>query len=143
MAIEIINQQKRIPLKTLPIKKTVQKILKILKVSDANLSIAFVTDQKIKFLNKKFLNRDHTTDVIAFDYARHQKPDTRHKRIDGEIVISVTTAFRNAKRFNTTPKNELALYAIHGILHLLGYNDHSATDKKKMRKKEQELMKQI
>ena len=102
--------------------------------------IVFVTDSQIKSLNKKFLKRRYTTDVLAFDLSSKESP-ARRKNIEGEIIISADTAIKNARIFQTSPHRELVLYIIHGILHLLGFDDHRPTDVKQMRKKEIELMK--
>ena len=112
-------------------------------VAQAQLSVVFVTDRKIKLLNKAFLGHDKTTDVISFDLtddtlSRSKKKNI--KRIEGEIIVSAVTAFNNAKIYKTSPYQELVLYVIHGILHLLGYDDHSTADIKRIRKKEKELM---
>ena len=53
-----------------------------------------------------------------------------------DIVVSADTAIRNAKIYNTTPRQEILLYAIHGILHILGYNDSNPKQRMIMRKKE-------
>lgn len=100
----------------------------------AQLSAVFVTDRKIRSLNKEFLQRDCSTDVLAFDYT------VQHHKLDGEIVISATTAYKNARKFGTSSYEELILYVVHGILHLLGYDDHRAKDTKKMRAREKKLM---
>ena len=121
-----------------------QKVLRHEGVSQAILSIAFVTGSQIQSLNKKFLNRGYLTDVLAFDLsteglARSSRRTIR--QIEGEIVICPATAIKNAAIFKTSPTQELVLYIIHGILHLLGYDDHRPVDIKRMREKEAELMK--
>jgi len=97
-----------------------------------------VTDTQIKALNKRYLNRERATDVLAFDLKEGRCGHGRH--LDGEIVVSAVTARRNAKRFNTTPWHEMILYIAHGILHLIGYDDHAPGKIERMRKKEKEIM---
>jgi len=63
-----------------------------------------------------------------------------HDKIVGEIIISSDTVSRNSKIYQTTPQEELELCLIHGVLHLLGFDDHAASDVKQMRKKEKELL---
>ena len=92
------------------------------------------------------MNRDHTTDVLAFDLSDDTVSYSGKKRIfhlEGEIIISATTAVRNAARFDSTPYNELILYVVHGILHLLGYDDHDPKEKKRMQKKQQDIVKRL
>lgn len=140
MDILIENQQKIIPLNTAILRKIVQKILRHEKISRASLSFVFVTDQKIRSLHKKYLNKDSATDVLTFDFQEETPKGKRLKMLEGDIVISAVTAGKNAKSFKTTPHYEIVLYVAHGILHLLGYDDHSPNDIKKIRAKEQELM---
>ena len=102
------------------------------------MSLVFVTDQKIQSIHKKYLKRNTPTDVITFDLREGRK---RKRVMDGEIVISAQTALRQAKEYGTTPFEELVLYAIHGVLHLLGYDDYSPADIKRMRAQESRLMK--
>ncbi len=58
----------------------------------------------------------------------------------GEIIISAETAQTNSRIYRTTPFQEIELYVIHGVLHLLGYDDHRACDSVRMRRKEKELL---
>ena len=148
--ISVKNLQKRIPLKPKIIVRAAKKILKAEKVSQATLSLVFVTNAKIKSLNKKYLKRDHTTDVLAFDLnsnaftvqkTRHSK--SAKKRISGEIIISTDAAFENSRIFKTSLHKEVLLYVIHGILHLSGYDDHAKNDIEKIRKREKQLLELI
>ena len=110
---------------------------------DARLSLVFVTDRTIQSLNKQFLRRNHSTDVLAFDLRDDARPRQRRKKIkivEGEVIISTTSVYNNSKRFGNPPERELELCVIHGILHLLGYDDHKAADIRRMRAKEKELM---
>ena len=99
----------------------------------------FVSRQKIKSLNKKYLHRQYATDVLAFDL--RSGVEAKQKRLlNGEIIISLDAAKQNHKTFQTSLAQEIVLYVIHGILHLLGYDDHSPADIKRMRRKERELL---
>ncbi len=99
--------------------------------------MSFVNDRKIKELNLKYLGRDNPTDVIAFDLAGQNSKD----KIFADIVISTDRAIDNAGAFNTTPLFEVYLYIIHGVLHILGYDDRTKKDTLVMRKKEADLLK--
>jgi len=106
-------------------------------IERAELSIVFVTDARIKSLNEKYLNQNNPTDVLAFNFLTSKK---NARQISGEIVISVDTAVKHAQIYHTTPYREMLLYVVHGILHLLGYDDHRDSGIRKMRCKEQALM---
>ena len=83
----------------------------------------------MRALNKKYLQHDYVTDVLAFDLG--QTP---------EIIVCPLSAKANAKAYQTSTEREIILYVIHGILHLAGYNDHSLKEKNKMRRMENELL---
>src|SRR3989338_716106 len=130
MEIAVKNLQSTVRLKTLPIVQIIKRILRQEGVAQASLSFVFVTNQKIKALNKKYLGRNYATDVLSFDLRE------RPKAMSAEIVISVDAAKHNCKVFKTTLGEEIVLYIIHGLLHLLGYDDGTKKDIAKMRKKE-------
>ena len=113
-------------------------------VQQAFLSIVFVSNQKIKSLNKKYLSRDYATDVLAFDSNDQVRTKTSARRkprsVSGDVIISTDAAKKNARLYGVSPSQELALYIIHGILHLLGYDDHKAADIQRMRRKEQKIL---
>jgi len=128
--------QKKIPIRLPQIKRAVKVILKEKNISQGELSLVFVTGERIKSFNKKFLHRNYSTDVLAFERQGKRKQG----EIRGDIVISIDTARKNAQRFKTSLAYEIVLYVVHGILHLLGFDDHKPTDIKKMRREEQKLM---
>ena len=120
------------------------------KSAKREVNVYLTEDREIRQINRKFLNHDYATDVISFgsvgaqravpnrskgDWARHAVP-VRFAGEDpnylGDVVVSVTTAKRLAKELKISFKEELARYLVHGTLHLLGYDDHSPKDKKKM-----------
>ncbi len=105
-----------------------------------NLVVIFVTDQKIKALNKKFLNKEHVTDVLSFDSGPNVKSP---KEINAEIVISAARAVHNARLYGSPVQTEIVLYLVHGILHLLGYDDHDAQDTRRMRREEKRILRAI
>ncbi|HBG60941.1 MAG: rRNA maturation RNase YbeY [Omnitrophica WOR_2 bacterium GWF2_38_59] len=144
MFVVVNDLQKKIPLNTYQIKKITKIILKHEKVSKVSLSVSFVTDQKICSLNKKFLGLNNATDVLSFDSTDEEVSYTLSpknvKEVNGDIIISTDAAIKNAKRFNTSVEHELSLYVVHGVLHLLGYDDHSKNDIAKIRKKEKKIL---
>lgn len=145
-SIKIHNQQKCISLNQFHIKKIVQKILEEEELLQVDLSVVIVTDRKIHEINKKFLNHDFPTDVVTFDLFDEELSRKRKfqiKNIDAEIYVSAVTAARKAREFGLDPEQELLLYIVHGILHLIGYDDHTAIDRKRMREKEKEVLKYI
>ncbi len=96
---------------------------------DGELSFIFCSDNYLLGINKNYLKHDFYTDVITFDYCENDI-------ISGDIFISIERIKENAKTFNTTFENELYRVMIHGILHLVGYNDKTDKEQKQMREKE-------
>ena len=124
------NSKRRIDLAKM--KKVAGKALRTLKKGDAELNIVFFSSQKIRAMNRRYLGKDASTDVIAFQSEGRQ-------RFLGDIAISTDKAARNAKEYGTTFAQETALYVIHGILHLAGYDDLRKKDSRVMRRIENEL----
>lgn len=80
------------------------------------LTYIFCSDDRIIEVNRKFLNHDYFTDIITFDYSSH-------KRISGDMFISMDTVKSNAELFQRVYNEELMRVVIHGVLHLCGIND--------------------
>jgi probable rRNA maturation factor len=93
-----------------------------------NLSIALVNDREMARLNQQFHSTPGPTDVLTFDYGDGE----------AEIIISVDHAFAHPR-----PARELALYLVHGILHLQGYDDHTPAQRRRMRAAERRLLARV
>jgi probable rRNA maturation factor len=118
-------------------------------VAAAEISIAFVGDAEIHEINRTFLNHDCPTDVISFllegaEFSLAGAPGAirrgAERNLDGEVVISTDTAVKNAACHATRAEYELALYLVHGLLHLCGYDDLTAKEKRLMRRREAEIL---
>ncbi|NQT28527.1 MAG: rRNA maturation RNase YbeY [Candidatus Omnitrophica bacterium] len=138
MKIGLTNQQKikRVDLKKLH--KYLKKILVFLKISSKELSILLCDDALIKKLNKKYFNKFSVTDVIAFPLT-----DDLEENYLGEVIVSVEEAVKVARRLGCKWQDELRLYLIHGILHLLGYDDRTRFKKARMEKEQERILKNI
>jgi len=90
----------------------------------------FCDDEQLLSINQKFLQHDTYTDIITFPTTT--QPDI----ISGEIYVSVTRVRENAKSQEVSFLDELNRVVVHGVLHLLGYEDHTPAEKKEMRAKE-------
>ena len=95
-----------------------------------SLSIIFVDDEKLKKMKKKYFNQDLYTDVIAFNLSDDKS------RLDGEIYISFDAIKINSEVYKTNINNELQRIVVHGILHLMGYEDNTKDKKEEMTKTE-------
>ena len=110
-------------------------VLRHLNQERAELSLALVTDPEIHALNHRYRGKDKPTDVLSFPLADALQPS-----LLGDVVISIETAARQARRRGHSLREELQTLLIHGILHLLGY-DHevSRSEAVRMRRKEREI----
>ena len=100
----------------------------------SNLEINFITAKAILDINKTYLKHDYTTDIITFNYSKALS------ELEGEIFISINDALSNSKKFKVSISDELVRLVIHGILHLLGYDDLAHSDKKIMKRMENKLL---
>jgi probable rRNA maturation factor len=135
MKLNIINLQKLHFIDKNRVKKLISSILKVEK-KNAELNLVFTDNKKIKKINKTFLGHNFATDVISFGYNNV----SLENNISGEIIISVEMAVKLAQKLKCTIEGEIALYLVHGLLHLLGYNDKLKKDARKMHQREKELL---
>ena len=94
-----------------------------------DISIIFCSDNYILDVNIRYLHHDYFTDVITFDYCEGNK-------LSGDLFISIDSVRENAIEFGTEFNEELHRVIVHGLLHLIGYDDHTQEDQKVMREKE-------
>ena len=99
----------------------------IRRIGDVNL--IFCSDNYILDVNLKYLQHDYFTDIITFDYCENNV-------LSGDLFISVDSVRENSVFYNTEFEDELNRVMVHGILHLIGYDDHTEEDQKVMREKE-------
>lgn len=90
-----------------------------------------MNDKRIRGLNLKYKHRDLPTDVLAFDISETKSAAD----LFADIIVSCDTAVRNARIFKTSPRYEVYLYVVHGLLHLIGYDDKNAKQRKVMDEK--------
>ncbi len=107
----------------------------------AIVSVVLCDDKTIHELNIRYLGHDYPTDVLSFPLSGGKL--TGQMELLGEIIISVETAERNAKKFRQTLEQEMLRLAIHGTLHLLGYDDATPQQRRRMRSKERKYLKLV
>lgn len=120
--------------------KYLKKCLKMEKVKNSEFNVIIVDNKKIKELNTKYRKINKTTDVISFALEdKKEETFSLEKRILGDIYISVEKAKQQATEYGHSLKRELSFLAVHGLLHLLGY-DHMTEEDEKIMFKKQELI---
>lgn len=137
-------------------------VLKI-KCQDLEVNINFVSKKEIRELNNKFRNNDKVTDVLSFpnllevgktnmqlivdkldkkNFMSEINPETNNIFV-GDICICKPIVYKHAREYNNSKEREMVYMAIHGFLHLIGYDHMIDSDKKIMRDVEEKIMKKV
>jgi len=119
LEVVLIDRQRRRRLPVARLRRTLQAAARGLRVS-GELALVFTGERAMRTLNRRFRGKDKPTDVLSF-------PGEGGAAGLGDVVISVPVSERNARRFGRTPTQELLVLALHGFLHVLGY-DHETDD---------------
>jgi probable rRNA maturation factor len=125
-----------------------EKVLSSENQPDAELGIVITGQEKIHELNKRYLERDRPTDVLAFALKGtagempFPAPDDDVDHL-GEVVISVEQAAIQAKQHRHSVSREVAILLVHGVLHLIGYDHGEPDEEKVMNEKARDILKQI
>jgi probable rRNA maturation factor len=141
------------------LRKLVKTVCSRFRLTKTTISIAIVNDSEIKKLNKKFLNRNTTTDCLSFDLSdergrpakrpgskQKKKNVPRRRRSDEKILELVVNGEKAAKEARTrghSGQAELALYVLHGMLHNLGFDDSTRAKAKKMHETEDQILQEL
>ncbi|MGA2604490.1 MAG: rRNA maturation RNase YbeY [Verrucomicrobiia bacterium] len=128
--VTVSNRQRRLKINARRLAEVAEHALELVGDKQFHLGIVLVNDGAIARLNAQYHHTQGPTDVLSFDYGEGQR----------ELIISVERAVIQARRYRTTPGRELVLYVVHGILHLHGYNDLTALQRRRMRVAERRLM---
>ncbi len=113
----------------------IRRAVAVIGRTPAEISVQLLDDAGIADLHARWLGVPGPTDVITFDLADPGCPGLR-----GDIALSVETARRMAADVGWDARHELAYYAVHGLLHLAGEDDHAAADRRRMRAREREVL---
>ena len=125
--INIINDYgNKLSFKNQLIDSLIEYILSKYNILDTKISIVLSNKTLLNKLKKDYFSLNHFTDVIAFNLENDGEP------LDGEIYISIDDVLDNSKQYKVTFNNEFKRIIIHGVLHLLGFEDETEQDKNKM-----------
>lgn len=131
IVVEISDTQSHIRVEPEAVRALVKSVLEGEGVDAATISVALVDDAAIHRVNRDFLDHDCPTDVVSFVLSDADEP------LVGELVVSAETAARTAFEICAAPWNELALYLVHGLLHLCGCDDLDEDAAVEMRAREE------
>lgn len=133
--VDVSNLQSALPLDVGWIEGIVARTLRAQGVEQAEVSVAVVDDASIRVINARHLGHDWATDVVSFPFGAPGDAD-----FGGEVVISAETAAREAMLRRVPPRDEFALYVVHGLLHLCGFDDQTEADARAMHDREGALL---
>jgi len=134
MNLAIANRQRTKKINTRLLKQIAGELFAELKILDADLGIALVSAKEMATVNWQFLQHEGATDVITFDH------ESTRTKLHGELFICVDVAVTQAKEFKSSWQSELVRYFVHGVLHLLGYDDLKPELRRKMKREENRLV---
>ncbi len=138
MNVIIANRQRTKKINRRLLKQIANVLLAELEVNTAELGINIVAEREMTSINETFLQHEGSTDVITFDHT-DGAPGVTRPTLHGELFVCVDEAVSQAKRFKTNWQSEIVRYIIHGILHLLGHDDHRVAARHKMKREENRL----
>jgi probable rRNA maturation factor len=135
IVVEVSDTQGHLAIEPEALSGLARRVLEGEGIAAGSISIALVDDATIQGVNRRHLAHDWPTDVISFRFSEAGDPD-----LTGEIVVSAERAAAVARQFGVDAEAELALYMVHGLLHLCGYDDLATSDLDAMRRREGEIL---
>ena len=133
--IRVRNQQRQVSVVSKEIRKVATILMDELReTNEYDLTIVFVNETRMAKINLKYLRHEGTTDIITFDY-------TTPTLLHGELIICPAVANEHAAQYQVTLGHEIARNIVHGVLHLLGYDDGQTIARNKMKIEEERLLK--
>jgi probable rRNA maturation factor len=145
MAVSLLNTQSR-PIRTSALRQAARRLLQAEGCPKAEVSVLLTDDAAIQAMNLHYRGYDKPTDVLSFaqrDQVADAPPPPDFPgtpALLGDVIISVDTAVRQAEMHGVSLDQELALLTVHGILHLLGYEDETEEGAERMRVREREIL---
>ncbi|MEJ5245017.1 MAG: rRNA maturation RNase YbeY [Bacteroidota bacterium] len=130
--IDFTNTTEQSRLQYKKIRRAVENALKGEKINEAEISIVFMNNDDIRDINNRYLKHNWETDVISFPLEENP--------LSGEIYIGLEVAREQAKEYNVSLTNELSRLAIHGVLHIIGYDDATDIERNNMTKLENKYL---
>jgi len=139
--ISLVNRCRSVRFSETRIRQGIRHVLRRCGVKSCHLEVAILGDLRMARLNEQWLGHDGPTDVIAFDL--RDPPDRRAGRLVGQISVCGALARRRAARMGLKPAAELMLYIVHGLLHLLGYDDSTEKLAAEMHRRTDQLLSEL
>lgn len=129
--ISVFNTHPRYRIPSNPVCLLARRVLRAEGEANATIGVVFTDNPTMTSLNRKYLNHRTTTDVISFPLT-----DEGSGTLEGEVYVNLDQARRQASYYGVTIKAEVGRLVVHGVLHLVGYEDNTAKQKVRMRELE-------
>lgn len=141
MNIEVFNNTKcHLEKELVELKELLENVCKDEQLGEGEFNVIFVEKEEIQRLNKEYRNIDRVTDVISFALEDDETFCIEGYRVLGDIYICIDRAKEQAEEYGHSFKRELSFLAVHGLLHLLGYDHMSKEEEKEMFSKQEEVL---
>jgi len=141
MNLVITNRQRTKKINSRRLKEITEALLAELKITEAEMGVNLVGVREMALVNETFLQHEGPTDVITFDHRNCELQIANcESEIHGELFICVNVAMTQAKEFKSSWQAEVVRYVVHGVLHLLGYDDLKPALRRRMKREENRLM---
>ena len=138
--IEVFNEYKK-PVEELSlVEDFINYCASSLKLKNVLFNVIIIDNDSIHKINKEYRNIDRETDVITFALEDNKQIDTKDVRVLGDIYISYDKVISQAKEYNHSTRREISFLAVHGLLHLLGYDHMNKEDEEVMFGLQKELL---
>jgi probable rRNA maturation factor len=118
------------------LRRMIKRALPLIRNAPCEISVALVNDQRMSDLHQQFMNIAGPTDVLTFELDH----TPRGRCVSGEVVVCVPEAKRRSRELKHRLEHELLLYAVHGILHLSGYDDRTSSAYRRMHREEDRIL---
>lgn len=125
------------------LRQVIRHVLSAEEASLVHLSVVLTGHETVRHLNRSYLDHDYDTDVLSFslrDEPPTDAPETEEEGVEGEVYVDLDTAAERHEEFDTSFEREAYRYVIHGVLHLVGYDDATASGQEAMRQKEDQYL---
>ncbi len=141
MGITILNRQRAFKVSHSTLRRVAKCVLGRFGEDRSSLSIVLVDDETIARYNRQYLSHEGPTDVISFPQ-REGEVASPHQGVLGDVMVSVERAHHQAQEYRHTLEEEVALLVIHGILHLLGWDDQTPQERREMEEEQERLLRE-
>lgn len=150
MQIELSNQQEKLTVTQEMEDKIIEVLEEAARVHDVNdmteVSLMFTDDETIHEMNREYRGIDRPTDVLSFALEEGEEEEIYggpEENLLGDIIISVETAVRQAEEYGHSVEREMSFLALHGMLHLLGYDHMEEEERQEMRAQEKAILESL